>query len=114
MNTPLNLALYKEVKLMADIIYKKPSAYKSSWIVKTYKKRGGKYSGVKTTEGLTRWHAERWKNVNNDDLGYPVLRPTVRINKYTPLTVSEIPAARLKQQIALKQKIKDKKNLPPF
>ena len=113
MNTPLDAALYNEVKLMADIIYKKPSAYKSSWIVKTYKKRGGKYSGVKTTEGLTRWHAERWKNVN-DDLDYPVYRPTKIINENTPLTAAEIPAARLKQQIALKQKIRGNKNLPPF
>ena len=113
MNMPLDAALYNEVKLMADIIYKKPSAYKSSWIVKTYKKRGGKYSGVKTTEGLTRWHAERWKNVN-DNHGYPVLRPTKIINTNTPLTAAEIPAFRLKQQVALKQKIRGNKNLPPF
>jgi hypothetical protein len=112
MNTPLNPALYNDVKLMADIIYKKPSAYRSSWIVKTYKQRGGKYSGVKTTEGLTRWHAERWADVGG--LDYPVYRPTKINNKNTPLTVAEIPAARLKQQIALKQKIRGSRNLPPF
>ena len=112
MNAPLNEQLYKEVKLIANILYKKPSAYKSGFIVKEYKRRGGQYSGQKTKKGLTAWFKENWKDVGG--LDYPVYRPTKIINKYTPLTVSEIPAARLKQQVALKQKIKDKKNLPPF
>ena len=35
--------LYEYVKLKADDIYKKPSAYKSGYIVKTYKALGGRY-----------------------------------------------------------------------
>jgi hypothetical protein len=112
MNQPLNPSLYKEVKLIADILYKKPSAYKSGFIVKEYKRRGGEYSGKKTTEGLTAWYRENWKNIAKN--GYPVYRPTKIINKNTPLTVAEIPAARLREQIALKQKIRGSKNLPPF
>jgi hypothetical protein len=112
MNQPLNPSLYKEVKLIADIIYKKPSAYKSGYIVKEYKRRGGEYSGKKTTEGLSRWYKERWADVGG--LDYPVYRPTKIINKNTPLTAAEIPAARLKEQIALKQKIRGSHNLPPF
>ena len=32
-----NIQLYNKVKQEADKIYKKPTAYKSGWIVKTYK-----------------------------------------------------------------------------
>ena len=37
-----NQELYGQVKLYADSVYKKPSAYKSGFIVKTYKSLGGK------------------------------------------------------------------------
>ena len=111
MNRPLNERLYKEVKLIADIIYKKPSAYKSGYIVKEYKRRGGEYSGKKTTEGLSRWYRENWENIAKN--GYPVYRPTKIVNANTPLTVDEIPPARLREQIALKQRIRSR-NLPAF
>ena len=39
----LDQALYDLVKKRADEIYKKPSAYKSGYIVKTYKELGGRY-----------------------------------------------------------------------
>jgi hypothetical protein len=107
-----NKPLYEKVKQMADDIYKKPSAYKSGYIVKTYKNLGGTYSGNKTKEGLNRWFLEEWRDVGGKE--YPVYRPTVRINKNTPLTVSEVSPLQLKKQIALKQKIKGKKNLPKF
>jgi len=45
---------------------------------------------------------------------YPVYRPTKRVNKETPLIPDEIDYENLLQQILLKQKIKGKKNLPPF
>jgi hypothetical protein len=112
MNEPLNKELYEKVKRMADAIYSVPSAFKSSYIVRAYSDLGGKYSGKKTTEGLTRWHKEKWADVGNKQ--YPVYRPTKRVNKKTPLTVQEIDPKNLKEQIKLKQKIKSKKNLPPF
>ncbi len=43
MSIPINKKLYEEVKNKADEIYKKPSAYKSGYIVKEYKRLGGKY-----------------------------------------------------------------------
>ena len=53
--TPSNVAnpsLYQKVKSEAkrkfDVF---PSAYASAWLVKTYKKRGGKYKGAKKAEG---------------------------------------------------------------
>jgi hypothetical protein len=107
-----NQKLYNEVKAYADEIYKKPSAYKSGFIVKTYKQLGGTYTDSNESKDLKRWFLEEWKDIGNKD--YPVYRPTIRINNKTPLTISEIDSKNLKEQIKLKQKIKGKKNLPPF
>jgi len=44
-SVPTNQELYKRVKAEAKRKFDRyPSAYASSWIVKTYKARGGKYS----------------------------------------------------------------------
>ena len=107
----LNQSLYDKVKKEADIVYDKPSAYKSMWIVKTYKERGGTYANDGKEKTLERWRKENWKNVA-DEGQYPVLRPSKRINKNTPLTIQEIDKGNLEKQIKLKQKIKG--NLPPF
>ena len=107
-----NKILYNKVKAEADSIYKKASAYKSGWIVKTYKQRGGTYTDDDKPKNLKRWYKERWTDVGN--AVYPVYRPTKRISKKTPLLPSEIEPNNLKKQIELKQKIKGKKNLPPF
>ena len=104
--------LYAKAKKMADEIYKKPSAYKSGYIIKMYKELGGTYKDDKDEKELKRWFKEKWKDIGNKD--YPVYRPTVRVNKKTPLTVSEIDKKQLKEQIKLKQKIRGEKNLPPF
>ena len=113
MSTPLDIKLYNRVKKEADKKYEKPSAYKSGWIVKTYKNRGGKYAGKKpVNKGLDRWYKEEWKDIAG--LDYPVYRPTKRITKDTPLTESEISKESKIKQSLLKQKIKGKKNLPPF
>jgi hypothetical protein len=114
MSQPIDKNLYEDVKSKADLIYKKNSAYKSGYIVREYKRRGGKYKTplVKQEKPLKRWFKEGWKDIGNKD--YPVYRPTKRINKKTPLTIDEIDPKNLNKQIELKQKIKGKKNLPPF
>lgn len=112
MNIPTDKTLYEKVKKQADMVYDKPSAYKSGYIVKTYKSLGGKYSGTKQNTGLVNWFRESWKDIGNKT--YPVYRPTKRVNKNTPLLASEINPTNLKQQIALKQKIRGTKNLPAF
>ena len=112
MPTPLNLELYNKAKEIANKIYKKSSAYKSGFIVKKYKELGGTYLDDNKPKNLKRWYEEKWKDVGG--LEYPVYRPTKRINKATPLTVNEISSSNLKKQIALKQKIKGKSNLPAF
>ena len=44
MNVPVNKTLYARVKAEAKRKFKVyPSAYANAWLVKTYKKRGGKY-----------------------------------------------------------------------
>ena len=112
MAIPVNKALYKAVKEYADIVYAKPSAYKSGFIVKMYKKLGGTYKDNNKEKELQRWFSEKWADVGNKE--YPVYRPTLRINSKTPLIVSEIDKKNLKSQIRLKQQIKGEKNLPPF
>ena len=86
MPIPLDTALYQKVKEYADTIYKKPSAYKSGFIVKTYKEFGGRYKEDHKEKNLKRWFEEDWKDIGN--LNYPVYRPTIHINERTPLTPS--------------------------
>jgi hypothetical protein len=108
----LDEELYEKVKEYASRIYSKPSAYKSGFIVKTYKMLGGQYADDKKPKKLKAWYKEEWKDIGNK--AYPVYRPTVRVNKSTPLTEKEIDKKNLKSQIALKQNLKGEKNLPPF
>lgn len=110
---PKDTKLYEKAKQIADEKYKKPSAYKSGFIVKKYKELGGTYSGKKPQKtGIARWFKEEWKDVGNAE--YPVYRPTKRITIETPLTPDEIKPSNLKKQIKLKQEIRGDANLPPF
>ena len=108
----LNKKLYDLVKEQADQVYKKPSAYKSGYIVKEYKRRGGQYANDGEEKKLKRWYNEKWSDVGGE--AYPVYRPSVRVNSRTPLTVDEIDKTNLKKQIKEKQIIKGLKNLSPF
>jgi hypothetical protein len=48
---PTNPKLYARVKAEAKKKFKVwPSAYGSAWLTKTYKSRGGKYSGTKSNK----------------------------------------------------------------
>jgi hypothetical protein len=112
MPTINNPTIYEIAKEEADKKYSKPSAFKSGYIVKKYKELGGTYREDGEPRNLERWFKEDWKDVGNSD--YPVFRPTKRINKLTPLTVTEIDKSQLQKQIKLKQRIKGTSNLPPF
>jgi len=108
----LNQDLYDLAKKKADEIYSKPSAFKSGYIVKKYKELGDKFGNDNKPKNLIRLFQEKWQDVGHKS--YPLYRPTVRINKRTPLTVNEIGKKNLKEQIKKKQIIKGKKNLSPF
>ena len=112
MPTPIDIQLYTIAKHKADTLYSKPSAFKSGYIVKTYKELGGRYKDDNKSKNLERWSQEKWQDIGHKE--YPVFRPTVRINELTPLTVNEIDKKNLKKQIKEKQIIKGNKNLPPF
>ena len=112
MPKPDNTELYEHVKQEADKVYKKPSAYKSGWIVKKYKELGGTYTDDGEPKNLKRWFKEEWKDIGDKE--YPVYRPTKKISANTPLLPSEIDPKNLKEQIRRKQQIKGTQNLPAF
>ena len=115
---PLDLKLYNKAKEIVFSQYKKNSAYRSMAIQKLYKSLGGKYkeNNDKKLKALTQWKLEKWKDVNPNKTttSYPLYRPTIKINKDTPLTIYEIDKADLLKKAKEKQKIKGKSNLPPF
>lgn len=56
---PINSSLYERVKSEARLkfdVY--PSIYANSWVVREYKRRGGRYRG--DGAGLTKWYEEKW------------------------------------------------------
>jgi hypothetical protein len=126
-NLPKNMLLYNSVKKAANKKFKSPSGiYRSSWIVKEYLRRGGKYSGSKNkNSGLSRWFKEKWvdinrpiKNSKGKIIGYkscgrktqktkgkyPLCRPSKSVNKKSPRTYKEI------SNKSLKKAKKDKKS----
>tara|TARA_R100001460_G_scaffold51042_3_gene89619 strand:+ start:2364 stop:2750 length:387 start_codon:yes stop_codon:yes gene_type:complete len=99
-NEPSKPALYSRVKSEAKRKFKIfPSAYASAWIVKEYKKRGGTYTGTKSSKrGVARWMREKWTTQDGSPCGSAKFRgvkkcrPTVRISKETPVTWKELKA----------------------
>jgi hypothetical protein len=130
MSEPTDKELYNYVKKLANKKFKsKTGIYKSSWIVKEYKKRGGKYKGKKSNKkGLLRWYKEKWidlnrpiKNKQGKVIGYkscgrskvkgskqkyPLCRPTYRVTKSTPRTYSQISKKSILKAKKLKSKVR--------
>lgn len=107
---PRDDKLYNDIKVKASLIYDKPSAYKSGYITREYKKQFKKLYPDKepyiSSEGnLDRWFAEDWKN-QRGEVGYDkpgdIYRPTYRINKDTPTTWNELTKQDIKN--AMKEK----------
>jgi hypothetical protein len=132
-NHPKDEKLYNSVKKSANRKFKSPSGiYRSSWIVKEYLRRGGKYSGKKNKSGgLTRWFNEKWVDINRpirNSKGkiigykscgrksqtsgkYPLCRPSKSVNKKSPRTYKEISKKSLSQAKKDKSRIKSKGNI---
>jgi hypothetical protein len=131
MPSPIDKELYKRVKKMADKKFpSKTGIYKSSWIVKEYKKRGGEYKGQKPSKsGLKRWYKEEWVDLNRpikdrsgkiigyeqcgrdklpSTIKYPLCRPMKRISKKTPKTVGELSRRSIKKAQKQKSKVRGK------
>lgn len=132
---PINKSLYNYVKQLANKKFKSKSGiYRSSWIVREYKKRGGRYSGKKTSsKGLKRWYKEKWVDLNRpirNSKGkiigykscgrskikgskgkYPLCRPSKRINRGTPKTYQSISSKSISKAKREKSRIKHKGNI---
>ena len=117
MSIPNDKQLYQKAKNMADEIYKKPSAYKSGYIVKTYKelylKKYGNSNAYQNSndkslnQGLNRWFKEDWRN-QRGEIGYKqegdIYRPTKRVSKDTPKTLSELSKTDIRKAMTEKKK----------
>lgn len=135
---PLNKSLYKYVKRLADKKFlSKTGVYKSSWIVREYKKRGGKYSGKKPSyksPGLKRWYKEKWVDLNRpirnskgkiigykscgrksakirSKESYPLCRPLKRVTSKTPKIVTSISKRSILKAKKQKSKLKHRGNI---
>ena len=136
MPEPIDKKLYNQVKELASKKFKSKSGiYRSSWIVKEYKNRGGKYKGSKNSKkGLSRWYKEDWidlnrpiRNSRKQIIGYkkcgrkslkskksgkyPLCRPSKRITSKTPKTYKELSKKSIKHAKKLKSKYKGSKNI---
>lgn len=126
--TPTDTKLYEYVKTLANKKFTSRSGiYRSSWIVKEYKKRGGKYIGTKSkTTGLLRWFRENWVDLNRpiknskgfepcgrkrNTLKYPLCRPTNRITNKTPKTYKQISKSSIEKAKKMKQIYQHTKNV---
>ena len=113
---PTNKTLYNKVKSDAKKKFKHyPSLYASSWIVREYKKRGGKYKGRKNPSkksksrsksrkktGINKWFAEQWVqvepylrtgskvNCGASNRQTKACRPLKRVDSTTPITLPEL------------------------
>jgi hypothetical protein len=135
--TPTNKKLYDTVIALANKKFLAPSSiYRSSWIVKEYKKRGGEYSGtINKAQGLLRWYKENWINLNkpiksktgkiigyekcgrkssNSKEQYPLCRPEKRVTKNTPKTYKELSKKQIDKAKIAKKKVTYKKHITPL
>lgn len=133
---PLDKKLYDQVsKRASEIFSSNRGIYRSAWIVKEYKRLGGKYSQAHkpnvNSAGLKRWFAERWVDLNRpkydkkghiigyDQCGrkdaskgeYPLCRPSIRITKKTPKTIKELKPTAIAKAKLDKKTVKGKSNI---
>jgi hypothetical protein len=123
-NQPSNINLYNKVKEEAKQKFKRwPSAYASGWLVKEYKRKGGKYTGKKPlkSQGLGRWFQENWINVcklpKKVSCGQPKInyqyctlwgpygtKSSKKITRKTPRLAKELSKQEIKRRCSIKKK----------
>lgn len=134
MSEPIDKVLYNKVKKMADKKFQsKTGIYRSSWIVKEYKRLGGKYKGKKSQKkGLLRWYKEKWVDLNRpiksksgkvigykscgrksvrSKIKYPLCRPSKRVTSKTPKTFKQISKKNISLAKKRKAKVKGSANI---
>lgn len=117
----INKSLYSKAKSKANKKYgTKTGAYKSMYIVKEYKKMGGKYSGAKKKQsGTSRWNKEKWVQVipyvksgkivscGSSNKKNKACRPTRKL-KGTPITLQESIKKLGKKKVLQLARVKNK------
>ena len=121
----LDKELYFKAKKIADNTYEKHSAYKSMFLVNTYKKLGGKIDdSIKNKSGTEKWNNEKWKNLTPYVLGNiksikqtpacgyrgknqkdnpSICRPTIKIDKTTPKLAQDYTKSQIKKALKIKK-----------
>lgn len=100
---PLNKSLYDKVKSEAKKkfdVY--PSIYANAWVVREYKKRGGKFEGKKPKKGLKKWFKEKWVDISRPLEGggfAPCGRPDSKQGKYPKCVPERIAKKMSKEEI---------------
>jgi len=123
MPAPSDPTLYREAKDFIESKYKTNSPFRSGAVVKHYKQLYKKkhnsddsYTETNHPKNLKRFFEEKWVSVNptQNKGGYPVFRPTRKVNAKTPQLLQEIPDNILQKQINLKQSYRQVKRLPKY
>jgi hypothetical protein len=128
MQVPSDKKLYNQVKDEAKKRFLAwPSAYASGWLVREYKRRGGKYeknnnnNNKSKSKGLPRWFSEKWIDVcklpkkipcgrsKANVKKYPYCRPSIRITSRTPRTVKELSKNELEMRCKRKRQSPNKR-----
>ena len=126
MNKFLDKSIYNKAKKKADEVYKKHSAYKSMYLLETYKKLGGRINQkVKKNSGTEKWNKEEWKNLTPYILGKvksikdapacgerhklqvknpSICRHTKKVSKDTPTLAQEYNKAQIRKALEIKKK----------
>jgi hypothetical protein len=137
---PTNKKLYEKIKKQAKKKFTKnskgqgwPSAYASGWLVKEYKRQGGKYKNSKVSNRknsqirkkrkssssispLSRWYKEKWVDVcywpkrvpcgrkSSSSNSYPYCRPSVKVSKSTPRLVQSLSPSERRERCKKKRR----------
>ena len=123
MPAPADPKLYQLAKDFIESKYKTNSPFRSGAIVKHYKELFRKkhesdnaYTETNQPKNLQRFFNEKWVSVNPilNKTGYPVFRPTRKVNSKTPQLLQETPKSILAKQVSLKQSYKQVRRLPKY
>ena len=93
-----------------------PSAYASGYLAKCRKAKK-LVRKTKSGKSLRRWYKEKWTDSMGKPCGYRTVkvkkcRPSVRINKQTPVTWSELTPSQKRKIVEMKRKIGMGKRAP--
>lgn len=132
MSKPNDIELYNIVKQIANKVFKtNKGLYRSMYIQKLYKSLNGTYDKPKPKNTKSSiWLREKWVDLNNpiyknnkiigyrkcgskntQNNLYPLCRPSIKVNKHTPILYQSISKKRINMVNKKKQTLKNKGNI---